>query len=72
MIVSTKKSGKKTIGFEETLSMFRGTDKHDRESRRISWPCDKEKTKDARKKDRQSRSLDVIMESEESGNTNKM
>ena len=67
MTVSNKKSGKNNIGFEETLSMFRGTDKHDRESRRISWP-DKEKMMDARKrrkKDKQSRSLDVIMESEE-------
>ena len=72
MSVSNKKSGKNNIGFEETLSMFRGTDRHDRGSRRISWPGDKEKTKDARKKDRQSRSLDVIMESEESGNTNKI
>ena len=45
--------------------MFRRTDITDREPRRISWPGDKEKTKDARKKDRQSRILDVIMESEE-------
>ena len=65
MSVSNKNSGKNNIGFEETLSMFRGTDQHDRESRRISLPWDKEKMKDARKKDRQSRSLDVIMESEE-------
>ena len=53
------------IGLDESLAMFRGTVRHDRESRRISWPGAKEKMEDARKKDRQSRSLDVIVELKE-------
>ena len=72
MSLSNNNSSKNNIGSEETLSMFRGTDRYDRGPRRISWPGDREKTKDARKKDKHSRSLDVIMESEESGNTNKI
>ena len=69
---ANKKCRMINLGFDEALAMFRGTRNDDRDSRRISWPGDKEKTKVTRKKDRQSRSLDVIMESEESGNTNKI